>query len=106
MDTADIVTNRGDKTAIAVRPAAVATVPAMLIAVGSLIIVCVLGLHILFVQKLRETARRMECAGNLHQIGIAAHNYHDTVGTFPTESASSGAAVSIFDETRGLVPFF
>src|SRR5215831_4639361 len=35
------------------------------------------------VQSARESARRMQCTNNLHNLAIAMHNYHDTMKTFP-----------------------
>jgi len=36
------------------------------------------------VQAAREAARRTQCHNNMRQIGIALHNYHDTLKYFPS----------------------
>ncbi len=36
------------------------------------------------VQGARESARRMSCSNNLHNIAIALQNYHDVLGSFPS----------------------
>jgi prepilin-type N-terminal cleavage/methylation domain-containing protein/prepilin-type processing-associated H-X9-DG protein len=74
------------------------------------IIAVLIGLLLPAVQKVREAAARIQCANNLHQLGLAFHNYENANHAFPpsyvfvppTKSYNWGTAILPYIEQDNL----
>ncbi len=71
------------------------TLVELLVAIA--IIGLLIGLLLPAVQAAREASRRAQCANNLHQMGVAIHNYHANFGVIvPAYVSESGTAGTLY----------
>jgi prepilin-type N-terminal cleavage/methylation domain-containing protein len=68
------------------------------------IIGVLMGLLLPAVQKVREASRRTQCQNNLHQIGLALHQFHNIHQVFPSNGGWDGQQTILAEDGTAFTP--
>jgi prepilin-type processing-associated H-X9-DG protein len=79
------------------------TILELLVVVG--IVGLLVGLLLPALMSARETARRLQCASNLREIGLAVHQYHDTAHVLPEAWKVASDGISGYGWAVALLPY-
>lgn len=72
--------------------------------VAMAILAMLFGIALPAIQSVRESARRMQCANNLRQIGTSLFTYHDSFGSFPPGWMEHGESASGWGWASSILP--
>jgi hypothetical protein len=70
------------------------------------VIVVLLLLLLPAIQRVRESSNRVQCQNNLHQVGLALHNWHNDNGAFPLGGSATATGGYGFSWWATLLPYF